>query len=292
MHINNSFLGRLFDTFNYIFLTIVALVTVIPFLHIVVGSVTPSEDLLLNSFILIPTRIDFDIYKYIFSTNYITRALSVSAFVTITGTLFQLAMTVLMAYPLAHKELMGRKYIMAAVVFTMLFNGGMIPSFFVVKGLGLLNSYLALIIPPAISSFNLIIIKNFFQSIPIELEESAKLDGANDLKVLTRIILPLSLPAIATFTLFYSVGHWNSFFQPLLYIDDAKKWPIQILLRQIVLLSQGGIGESNQMDENFILPAETVKMATIVVAALPIMLVYPFLQKHFAKGVLLGSVKG
>jgi putative aldouronate transport system permease protein len=181
---------------------------------------------------------------------------------------------------------------MLMVLFTMLFSGGMIPTFLVVKTLGLLNSYWALILPGAISAFNLIILKNFFQQLPEGLEESAKIDGCGDLGLLFRIVLPLSLPALATFAMFYSVGHWNTFFSAILYINDSTKWPIQVLLRQIVILSQGGIGDSAQFESNFVPPSETIKMATIVVSTVPILLVYPFLQKHFAKGVLLGSIKG
>jgi putative aldouronate transport system permease protein len=157
----------------------------------------------------------------------------------------------------------------------------------------MLNTYWSVLIPGAISAFNLIILKNFFQQLPDGLEESAKIDGCNDLQVLIRIVLPLSLPAMATFTLFYAVGHWNTFFNAVLYLDDSHKWPIQVWLRQIVILSQGGVGDSQNFDENFVPPpAEIIKMAVIVISTVPILLVYPFLQKHFTKGVLLGSVKG
>lgn len=167
----------------------------------------------------------------------------------------------------------------------------MIPAFLLIKALGLLNSFWALLLPGAISVFNLIILKNFFQQLPDGLEESAKIDGANDLVILFRLVLPLSLPAIATFSLFYAVGHWNTFMAAVLYINDSEKWPIQVLLRSIVMLSQGWLDNPEAAADQAV-PPETVKMAVITVATLPILCVYPFLQKHFAKGVMLGSVKG
>jgi putative aldouronate transport system permease protein len=168
----------------------------------------------------------------------------------------------------------------------------MIPTYLVVYKLGLIDSYASLIIPGAINSFNLILIKNFFQKIPESLIDSAKIDGCNDLWILWNIILPLSAPALATFTLFYAVGHWNTFLAALLYLNDSKKWTIQVLLRQIVILAQGGIGDDSLMGEQFVIPAQSVKMAVIVASMLPIVMVYPFLQRYFAKGVMAGSIKG
>jgi putative aldouronate transport system permease protein len=210
------------------------------------------------------------------------------------GTLINIVMTCLMAYPLARKDLDYRMPIQLMVIFTMLFSGGMIPTFLVVKQLGLIDSYWSLLLPGAISAFNLIIMRNFFQQLPDGLEESAKIDGCSDPGILFRIVIPLSLPAIATFSLFYAVGHWNTFFNAVLYINDSTKWPIQVLLRQIVIMSEGGgLGDSTALDASFVKPPEqSVKMAVIVISTLPILMVYPFLQKHFAKGVLLGSVKG
>lgn len=188
---------------------------------------------------------------------------------------------------------MGRNFFMNLIIFSMLFSGGMIPGYLVVKGLGLLNSYAAVILPGAISAFNLIIIKNFFQNLPAGLEEAARIDGCSDFGVFWRIVLPLSKPIIATFGLFYAVGHWNNFFSALLYLNDNKKWPLQVMLREIVILSQFAAGDMSAMDPEFVEPPDqAVKMAVIVVGTVPILCVYPFLQKHFAKGVLLGSIKG
>ncbi|MFE5324331.1 carbohydrate ABC transporter permease [Paenibacillus sp. NPDC056579] len=285
--------SRLFDTINIMLLLAFAIFTIVPFLFVLSGSFTASEELLQRGVVLFPTKFSLDGYRYIFSTNTILWSLGVTVFITLIGTLINLIFTTLMAYPLARKEFVGRRPIMMLVLFTMLFSGGMIPTFLVVKSLGLLNSYSSLLIPGAISAFNLIILRNFFQQLPDGLEESAKIDGCNDYQILIRIVLPLSLPAMATFSLFYAVGHWNTFFNAVLYINDSTKWPIQVWLRQIVILSQGGVGDSQQMGSDFVAPpGEVIKMAVIVVSTVPILLVYPFLQKHFAKGVLLGSVKG
>ncbi|WP_168122449.1 carbohydrate ABC transporter permease [Paenibacillus sp. HB172176] len=285
--------SRLFDACNVAVMTLFALSTLIPFFYVIMGSFTTSAELLRKGFVLFPTEYSLEAYRYIFSTDSITRAMGNSVFVTAIGTLCNLLFTSLMAYPLSQKRLMGRSTIMGLIVFSMLFSGGMIPTFLVVKQFGLINSYGALIIPSLISAFNLILLKNFFQQIPEEVLESARIDGCNDLRILFQITLPLALPAIATFALFYAVGHWNSYFQAVLYLNDSDKWPIQVLLRQIVILSEGTSFDSSSFGEQYIAPpSQTVKMAVIVVATMPILLVYPFLQKHFAKGMLLGSVKG
>lgn len=283
--------GRLFIAVNYILLAVIALITVLPFLHVVAGSFTTSAEMAVKKFILVPTVWSFDAYRFIFSTPTIFRAMTVSVGITLFGTLFSMLITSLMAYGLSRRDLDGRRSIMFLVVFTMLFSGGMIPTFLVVKTLGLIDSYLALIIPTSISAFNLIILKNFFQNIPEGLEESAKIDGASDFGILFRIVLPLSMPAIATLSLFYAVTYWNTYMSAILYLNDSLKWPIQVLLRQIVVLASG-MDYSVDLDSAVPPPDQTIKMAVIVVATIPILLVYPFLQKHFAKGAMLGSIKG
>lgn len=283
--------GRLFSIVNMTLLAIIGLVTVLPFIHVVAGSFTTSAELAVKKFILIPTVWSFDAYKFIFSTNTIFKAMSVSVGVTLFGTLFSMFTTALMAYGLSRRDLDGRRFMMFMVVFTMLFSGGLIPSFLVVRELGLIDSYLALIIPSTISAFNLIIMKNFFQNVPEGLEESAKIDGCNDFGILFRIVLPLSMPAIATISLFYAVTYWNTYLSAILYLDSSTKWPIQVLLRQIVVLASG-LEFSSDLDSAIPPPDQTIKMAVIVVATVPILLVYPFLQKHFAKGALIGSIKG
>lgn len=195
-----------------------------------------------------------------------------------------------MAYGLSRKYLSGRNVINFIIVFSMLFSGGMIPTFLVVKSTGLIDSYWSLIIPTAINAFNLIIMRNFFQALPESLEESAKIDGANDFRILWKIMLPLALPSIATLSLFYGVNYWNTYMNAILYLNDSEKWPLQVLLRQIVIVSSGMEGDNSAVD--IVPPAQTIKMAVIVVATVPMLIAYPFVQKHFTKGALLGAVKG
>ncbi|MEK3787201.1 MULTISPECIES: carbohydrate ABC transporter permease [Paenibacillus] len=293
MSIRPSKGSRIFDYLNITLLSAFALLTVLPFIYVIAGSFATQKELLTRGFILFPTEFSLDAYKYIFSTPTLVKSLFVTIYITLFGTLINIFLTCLMAYPLARKDMDFRRPILMLIVFTMLFSGGMIPTFLVVKQLGMINTYWSLLIPGAISAFNLIIIRNFFQQLPESLEESAKIDGCNDLSVFFRIVIPLSMPAIATFSLFYAVGHWNTYFNAVLYINDNTKWPIQVLLRQFVILASGGIGDSTAMEADYVAPPEqSLKMAVIVVSTLPILLVYPFLQKHFAKGVLLGSVKG
>ncbi|OXS57671.1 ABC transporter permease [Cohnella sp. CIP 111063] len=283
--------GRIFSAFNYTLLAAIALASFLPFVHVIAGSFTTNAELAASKFVLIPKVWSAEAYQFIFSTNTIFRAMAVSAGVTLLGTLLSILISSMMAYGLSRRDLDGRKPIMFAVVFTMLFNGGLIPTFLVVKELGLIDSYAALVLPIAVNAFNLIILKNFFQNIPDGLEESAKIDGCSDFGILFRIVLPLSMPALATISLFYAVTYWNTYLNAILYLDSSAKWPIQVLLRQIVVLASG-IEYSSSLDGAVPPPDQTVKMAVIVVATLPILLVYPFLQKHFAKGALLGSIKG
>lgn len=288
----NSLGGRVFDVANYIFLALLSILMLLPILYIVGGSFASDLEIGSRSFFLIPKDATLNAYRYVFKDNAIPRSLLISAFVTVGGTLVNLFFTLTMAYALSQRNTPGRNIVMNMVIFSMLFGGGMIPTFLVVKSLGLVNSYLAVMLPIAISAFNLIVVKSFFLDIPGELIEAAKIDGCTDLGVFARIILPLSKPVIATFALFYAVGHWNDFFNALLYLSDAKKWPLQVLLRQMVLMSSGSL-DTTALDAEYVKPPDqSIKMAVIVVGTFPILMVYPFLQKHFAKGVMMGAVKG
>ena len=290
MKIHNTRGGRIFDAANYVFLSLIGIITLLPFVYVFAGSFATEAEITSRAFFVWPEQFSLGSYEYIFSTPAFVRALVTTILVTAVGTLVQLAFTVTMAYPLAKKTLRGRNVILSLVVFAMVFSGGMIPTFLLVKDLGLLNSYWALILPAAINPFSLIIIKNFFQELPAELEESAKMDGATEIGILWRILLPLSKPVLATFALFYAVGIWNDFMSPLLYLSDNSKWTLQMYLRQVTAASDL-LGTGN-VDPNYIPPEQGIKFAVIVVATLPILIFYPFLQKHFAKGMLIGSVKG
>ncbi|MFH5184182.1 carbohydrate ABC transporter permease [Paenibacillus sp. TAB 01] len=285
MELHRSFGEKLFELCNYLFLGLVGLLTFLPFVYVLVTSFSADNELW-------PTHFTLEAYQYIFSTHTFLKSLGVSVYITVLGTFLSLFTTSLMAYSLSYKELPGRSKFMLLILFTMLFQGGMIPTYFVVKQLHMIDSLWALMIPSLISAFYLIILRDFFSSVPHELIESAKMDGAHEITVLLRIVLPLSLPSLAAFGLFYAVGIWNQYFNAIMFINTPDKWPVQVLLRRIVVLASGGLGDSGNSGEAVAFYGQSVKMAVIVVSTIPILLVYPFLQKHFAKGALLGSVKG
>jgi len=286
----NTRAGKVFDVFNVVLLTAIGLVALFPFVFVVVRSFASETQLASSAFFLWPKEFTFEAYDSIFSTPAFPRALITTVLVTAVGTIIQLFLTVLMAYPLSKKGLPGRNVIMSGVVFAMVFSGGMIPTFLIVKDLGLLNNYLALILPMAIDPFSLIIIKNFFQNLPGELEEAARVDGASDFGVFWRVALPLSKPVLATFALFYAVAIWNDYMSPLLYLNDSSMWTLQMFLRQVT--SASTLQTAQQDQPGFVAPSEAVKYAVVVVATIPVLIFYPFLQKHFAKGMLIGAVKG
>ncbi|MBM7540701.1 MULTISPECIES: carbohydrate ABC transporter permease [Amphibacillus] len=283
--------SKVFDVINYTLLGLIGLITILPFIHVVGSSFATSAEIASTRFLLFPTKFTLDAYRFIFSTDTIFRALGISVFVTFVGTIWSMFFSILTAYGLSRRDLVGRRALNFLIVFTMLFNGGMIPTFLVVQQTGLLNSLWALIIPVTINAFNMIILRSFFMNLPQGLEESAKIDGASDFGILFRIVIPVSLPSIATISLFYAVTYWNTYMHAILYLSDSTKWPVQVLLRQIVVLASGFNYDGTAYTD--VPPPEvTIKMATIVVATVPVLLVYPFLQKYFAKGALLGSVKG
>ncbi|WP_163543975.1 carbohydrate ABC transporter permease [Occultella kanbiaonis] len=283
--------SRLFDGVNVIVLVVLAVITILPFLYVTAGSFAGEAELASRPFFLWPHEPVLDAYRFIFATGTFVRSLMITIAVTAVGVVVKLAITTLMAYPLAHARLPGRNAILSLVVFTMVFSGGMIPTYLVVKAMGLLDSYSALVLPVAVSAFYLIVIKNFFQELPVELQEAAKIDGCSELGTFWRIVLPLSRPVLATFGLFYAVTIWNDFTSPLLYLSDPDMWTLQMFIRQVTtstyLSSTLGI-----YDPTFVPPEQGVRFATIVVGTVPILLIYPFLQKHFAKGMFVGSVKG
>lgn len=216
----------------------------------------------------------------------VIRSLGISVGVTVVGTIINLFFTATMAYGLSRNDLYGKKVLLNMVLFTMVFNGGMIPTFLVVKALGMYDTYSALILPAAISAYNMLIVRNFFMELPQGLEEAASIDGCTDIGIFVKIALPLSLPCLATFGLFYAVGHWNNYFGALLYLGDSTKYPFQLVLRNMVMITQADTPDGED------LPQETLKMAVIVVGTVPILIVYPFLQKYFAAGVMVGAIKG
>ncbi|MCC8170024.1 MAG: carbohydrate ABC transporter permease [Oscillospiraceae bacterium] len=279
------------DIVIYALLTILAVVMVVPFIYVIAASFATEYEIQTRPMFLIPDEPTLDAYTRIFDMSdmggKVFRSLAISICVTVIGTLVNLFFTTTMAYGLSRKNLIGKKPLLNMVLFTMVFSGGMIPLFLVVKGLGMYDSYAALILPGAISAYNMLIVRNFFMELPAELEEAASIDGCSDIGIFAKIALPLSLPCLATFGLFYAVGHWNDYFGALLYLNDQNKYPFQLVLRNIVMQSQ-----ETQTDPNALIPSDTLKMAVIVVGTVPILIVYPFLQKYFAAGVMVGAIKG
>ena len=292
---NKTLSSRIFDVFNYAFLTLVAFTTILPFIYIIGASFATEYELATRPMFIIPQDVTLDAYKYIFSSNKILQAFGNSIFITVFGTIINMFFTVTMAYAVSKQRLRARNAILNLVIFSMFFSGGMIPSYIVICNiLQMKDSYWSVLLPGAISAYNMMIVKNFFQGIPQELEESASMDGCTDVGILWKIVLPLSLPVLATFGLFYAVGHWNAYFSAMIYMSSAReKWPLQVLLREIIILANASAGDMASMDPNFVQPPEqSIKMAVIVVSTVPIMCVYPFLQKYFVKGVMVGALKG
>lgn len=285
---------RVTDWIIYLFLGIMALCTVAPFLYVTAGSLATEKELTERAFFMIPRDISFNAYQYIWKTGTIFKGLRNSLIVTIFGTMINMVFTTTFAYPLSKKDFRGRNVVLNLVIVTMLFSGGMIPSYLLIRNLGWLDSYLAITVPGAISAFNMIIVKNFFQELPVELEEAARIDGCSDFGIFRKIVLPLSKPVLASIGLFYAVGHWNDYFGAMIYLNSNTKYTVQMILRQIVLMAQGIQTDGTMIDYNMAGPPpdQSVKMAATVVATVPILLVYPFLQKHFAKGVMVGAIKG
>lgn len=280
-----------FNSFIYLVLGFISLLTLLPFINVVAQSLASTKEVVSGKLILWPETLDLSSYKYIFNTGIFFASLKNTVWITVVGTTVNMAVTSLTAYVCSRGSFSGRRPLLLMILFTMLFSGGMIPTFLVVKATGLMNSLWALVIPSAASAFNILVMREFFESIHESIIESATIDGCNDLGIFVRIVLPLSLPALATFTLFYAVGNWNQYFSAILYLNKSSLWPLQILLRQVVLVGQADIYSAMANDEIIPQPL-TIQMATVVLASLPIVILYPFLQKYFVKGLTLGSVKG
>ena len=280
---------------NHVLLGLMALLALAPFVHVLAQSFSSHRAITSGLVGLWPVDFSIEAYTRVLSQADFINAFQVSVLRTVVGTLFNVVITSLLAYPLSKRHLKGRSLIMFLIVCSMMFGGGMIPTFLVVKATGLLDTFWAYIIPGAVSAFNVIIIKNFFQSVPAELEESAKIDGGTNLGILFRIVIPLSMPAIATITLFHAVGHWNAFFDTVLYVTNRDLFPLQVYLRELIMFNQSGIDNNSGYSANIdstLLAMESLKAAALIASTVPILVVYPFLQKYFVKGLMLGSVKG
>lgn len=288
-------IDRAFNAVNYVILTIFLLIVAYPLLYIVSASFSSAQAVTSGRVWLWPVDVTLDGYRAIFHHPLLVRSFLNSLYYTFVGTIISVTLTVLAAYPLSRKDLYGRGVIMFVFLFTLLFSGGLIPTYLVVKDLGMLNTRWAMIIPSALSVYNMIITRTYFQTaIPDELLDAARIDGASDFRFLWNVVLPLSGPIVAVNALFYAVAQWNQFFAALIYLTDQQLWPLQLVLREILV--------QNHIDASMVTNVEDMvrrqnlrellKYSLIVFATVPQLIVYPFVQKHFVKGALIGSLKG
>ncbi|MBD2867301.1 carbohydrate ABC transporter permease [Paenibacillus arenilitoris] len=290
--IKRSLGDKIFDACNTIFLCGLMLVTLYPFMYVVFASLSVPSELVKHSGILWkPQGFFLEGYRLVLKNAMIVSGYKNTVFYVVVGSVLNVFFTSLFAFVLSRKDLYWKKHMMIMVVITMFFSGGMIPGYILVKELGMLDTRWALIIPGLIATWNLIIMRTSFQSIPYELEEAAKMDGATDFRVFAQVILPLSVPLLAVMFLFYGVGHWNAWSGALIYLQDRDLFPLQLILREILINNQTSETTLSSASSDPFL-GEVVKYATIIVATLPILVIYPFIQKYFAKGVMVGALKG
>ncbi|MFF0264860.1 carbohydrate ABC transporter permease [Kribbella sp. NPDC004536] len=277
--------------FKGLVLLVFCAVVIVPFVGVISTSLAPNKQINESGgLVLLPKSINFRAYESLFAGGVVTRALFVSVFVTVVGTLLSLTVSCLLAYALSRPGFSAGRPILLVVLFSMLFSPGIIPLYLTVKGVGLLDSIWALIVPTMVSAFNVVVLRTFFMNLPNEITESARIDGAGELMTFAYIVLPLSKAVLSVIGLFYAVAYWNAFFSALLYLNDSKLWPLQLVLRTYVI-NDTQLG-SAELGTELLPPQASIQMAILVVSIVPILIVYPFLQRHFAKGVLTGAVKG
>ncbi|MBT2765526.1 carbohydrate ABC transporter permease [Paenibacillus sp. ISL-20] len=286
---------RIVGVFIYIILSFITLLVLYPLFFVLIASISAPETVMRGEVWLWPKELSFVGYERLFANSDLMRGFLNTLLYTTTGTALNVLMTIAAAYPLSRADFNGRGIFTAIIVFTMFFSGGMIPNYLLVKELGMLDTIWAIIIPSAVSVWNIIIMRTFFQSsIPKEMQEAAFIDGASNMRVLWRIVLPLSGPILAVMVLFYAVGHWNSYFSALIYLSDRANYPMQLFLREILV--QGQMQEMVDISDDSLarslMDAEAIKYAAVIVTNLPMLLLYPFLQKYFVKGVMIGAIKG
>lgn len=284
-----------FDIALAVIMIAIVLVTIYPVYYILINSVSGSLAVGANKVILFPIDFNMNAYSVILKDKAIVRSFFNSIFYTAAGTAISVALTALCAYPISRKDLYGKKIFVSIIMFTMFFSGGIIPLFLTISDLKMYDTIWAVLFPSAISVYNVIVMRTFFQGIPYELTESAYIDGANDIRIFVKIILPLSTPIIATMILFYGVGNWNTFYNALMFLSDKAKYPIQLVLRSIVMdgaTSELAFSMGSEAASAALIDTRSIKYAVVTASTLPIMLVYPFVFKYFKKGVMIGSVKG
>ena len=284
---------KIFNVVNIVFLSVISVICLYPLLYVLFASLSEATSFEQNAgFLLWPQSFTIGAYKLVFRNIMIGIGYRNTLFYMVLGTSINLILTVLTAFILSRKQYPFKRALNLLIIFTMFFNGGLIPNFLIVKNLGLIDSIWALLLPTAVSTYNMVIMRTAFSGIPPALEESAKLDGAGDIRVLCQILIPLAMPTIAVMILFYGVSHWNSWFPAMIYIRTRTKYPLQLILREILIANSTNTMTVNLDTIDTEAVAEVVKFATIVVATVPILLIYPFLQRFFVKGVMIGAVKG
>ena len=270
-------------------LLLMSITILYPVLHVLAVSFSNNNNVVRGEVGIIPIRPNLEAYRYMVRYNLLGSGFKNSLFILIVGTSINLLMTMMTAYPLAKKSLIGRKFFMLMITFTMMFSGGLIPNYIVIVKLGLVDSLWSLILPGCVSAYNMIIMKNFFEALPAELNEAARIDGMSEMKILFRIVVPLSLPSLCTIGLFYGVGHWNAYFNATIYLNSRSRWPLQVVLRNLL---ENAVTSEIDYGDSATLPVEPLKMAVVVFTTAPIVILYPFIQKYFVKGALVGSIKG
>ncbi|MCF2650262.1 MULTISPECIES: carbohydrate ABC transporter permease [Bacillaceae] len=285
---------KVFVVLNYTLLGIIACLMIYPLIYVLSASFSNPARTILGDVWLFPKEMTVDLYVKVFQNEKILIGYRNTIIYTVFGTFINLLFSVMIAYPLSRKDFYGRNVITVFIMITMFFSGGMIPTYLLVKDLGMLDTIWAIVLPGAVSVYNVIIMRTFFQSIPNELQEAASIDGCGNIAFLMKIVMPLSMPIIAVMTLFYGVGHWNAYFDSLIYLNDESKFPLQLFLRQM-LIQEDMSGMSSASDSaisEHLMQIEGLKYAVVIVASLPMLVLYPFLQKYFVKGVMIGSLKG
>lgn len=286
---------KVFDLVNAALIALLLLVIVYPLWFVIIASVSNPAQVIGGQVILLPKGFSLEAYRMVFRDSMVMTGYRNTLIYTVTGTIINVVMTVLAAYPLSRRDWVGRGFFMGLLMFTMFFSGGIIPTYLMMNQLGMINTIWAMILPGAVSVYNTIIMRTFFiNSIPGELQEAAQVDGCSNTRLLLQIVLPLSKQILAVMVLFYGVGHWNAFFNALIYLTESKRYPLQLVLRSILIqntASQDMLGDLDTMGSR-VMMAETIKYALIIVSTLPMMILYPFLQKFFEKGVMVGAIKG
>ncbi|MDG0811403.1 carbohydrate ABC transporter permease [Cohnella rhizosphaerae] len=280
------------DTTIYTILIAMGLATLLPFANVLSKAISEEWAITAGKVGIFPVGFQLDTMKFVVTNGQFLHSLGISALVTVVGTLLSLLVTALTAYPLSKRELPGMGIIIVLFIFTMMFNGGIIPNYLLIRELHLIDHLGSLVLPALVSVFNMLVIKSYFEGLPASLEESARLEGASNFTILFRIILPLSGPVLATIGLFYAVSFWNDYFNPMLYINSTSLKPLQLYLQDIVMNADTSSILNQSADDLMNVQPEAIRSATVIASTIPILLVYPFLQKYFIKGVLIGSVKG